>query len=35
MLINLAGVLTAALHGFPHKSGIKLAATGVRGRKEE
>jgi len=35
MLINLAGVLTAALHWFPHKSAIKLAATGIRGRNEE
>jgi len=35
MLISLAGVLAAALHWFPQKSGIKLAATRVRGRKEE
>jgi hypothetical protein len=35
MLINLAGGLTAALHWFPHKFGIKRAATGVRGMKEE
>jgi hypothetical protein len=35
MLINLAGGLTVALYWFPHKFGIKRAATGVRGRKEE
>jgi hypothetical protein len=35
MLINLAGGLTAALHWFPHKFGIKRAATGFRDSKEE
>jgi hypothetical protein len=35
VLINLAGGLTVALYWFPHKFGIKRAATGVRGRKEE
>jgi hypothetical protein len=35
VLINLAGGLPAALHWFPRKFGIKRAATGVRGRKEE